>query len=53
MYKRYTCTNVSCIIQRRRLHKLVKLVSDPFCPYELHLFLYEQIKLLYTNVRLK
>jgi hypothetical protein len=31
------------VIRRRRLHKLVKLVSYPFC-------LYPQIKLLYTKV---
>jgi hypothetical protein len=40
MYMCYICY----VISRRRLHKLVKRVSYPFC-------LYEQIKLLWTKLR--
>jgi hypothetical protein len=38
LFNMYICYNCY-VIQGRRLHKLVKLVSDPFC-------LYEQKKLL-------
>ena len=44
LFHMYICYNYY-VIQRRRLHKLVKLVSDPFR-------LYEQITLYYYKLKL-
>ena len=44
LFHMYICDNCY-VIQRRRLHKLVKLVSDPF-------HLYEQITLYYYKQKL-
>jgi hypothetical protein len=43
VFQTYMCY-IYYVISRRRLHKLAKLVFYPFC-------LYEQIKLLYTNLQ--